>query len=83
MSKIINMPAEALEMVNNMLEEEILEEKITLMEVTEEQLQKKAYYYDDSEVQEAKDLYTLAYQLKLHKKELMKLRRMLYGTEGS
>ncbi len=81
MSKIINMPAEALEMVNNMLEEEILEEKITLMEVTEEQLQKKAYYYDDSEVQEAKNLYTLAYQLKLHKMELMKLRKMLYGKE--
>ncbi len=83
MSKIINMPAEALEMVNNMLEEEILEEKIALMEVTEEQLQKKAYYYDDSEIQEAKNLYTLAYQLKLHKKELMKLRKMLYGKEES
>lgn len=81
MSKIINMPAEALDMVNNMLEEEILEEKIALMEVTEEQLQKKAYYYDDSEVQEAKNLYTLAYQLKLHKMELMKLRKMLYGKE--
>ena len=81
MSKIINMPAEALEMVNNMLEEEILDEKIALMEVTEEQLQKKAYYYDDSEVQEAKNLYTLAYQLKLHKMELMKLRKMLYGKE--
>lgn len=73
----INLSPEAVELLNQLCEPSYLEDTITTLESAEDSLQKQAYDYD----KEAIGLYTVAYQLKLFKNELKKLKRILENGE--
>ena len=73
----INLSPKAVEMVNELCEPSHLEDTIVILESAEDSLQKQAYDCDD----EAKSLYTVAYQLKLFKNELKKLKTILENDE--
>ncbi|MBR2290792.1 MAG: hypothetical protein IJ868_00560 [Prevotella sp.] len=70
---IINLCPEAVELVNQLCEPGNLEDTIITLEAAEDSLQKQAYDYDS----EAISLYTVAYQLKLFKKDLIRLKTLL------
>lgn len=72
---IINLSPEALELVNRLCDPENLEDKITVLDAAEEQLQQQAYA--ETEPVEGNNLYTVAYQVKTYKKDLMKLKTLL------
>lgn len=73
----INLSPGAVELLNKLCEPSHLEDTITTLESAEDSLQKQAYDYDN----EAIGLYTVAYQLKLFKNELKKLKRILENGE--
>lgn len=73
----INLSPGAVELLNKLCEPSHLEDTITTLESAEDSLQKQAYDYDN----EAIGLYTVAYQLKLFKNELEKLKRILENGE--
>ena len=73
----INLSPGAVELLNKLCEPSHLEDTITTLESAEDSLQKQAYDYDN----EAIGLYTVAYQLKLFKNELKKLKRILENDE--
>lgn len=73
----INLSPGAVELLNKICEPSHLEDTITTLESAEDSLQKQAYDYDN----EAIGLYTVAYQLKLFKNELKKLKRILENGE--
>ena len=73
----INLSPEAVAILNKICEPSRLEDTITTLESAEDSLQKQAYDYDN----EAIGLYTVAYQLKLFKNELKKLKRILENGE--
>ena len=73
----INLSPGAVELLNKICEPSHLEDTITTRESAEDSLQKQAYDYDN----EAIGLYTVAYQLKLFKNELKKLKRILENGE--
>lgn len=74
---IINLSPEALELVNQLCDPDNLEDKITVLDIAEEQLQKLAFDEVDSDTQVNLNLYTVAYQVKMYRKELMKLKTLL------
>ncbi len=74
---IINLSPEAVELVNQLCDPENLEDKITVLDIAEEQLQKLAFDEVDSDDQVNLNLYTVAYQVKMYKKELTKLKTLL------
>ena len=74
---MINLSPEALELVNQICSPSSLEDTIFTLESAEESLQKQAYNDDN----EAIELYTVAYQLKLFKKDLVKLKTLLENGE--
>ena len=74
---IINLSPEAVELVNQLCDPDNLEDKITVLDIAEEQLQKLAYDEVDSDNQVNLNLYTVAYQVKMYKKDLLKLKRLL------
>ena len=74
---IINLSPEAVELVNQLCDPENLEDKITVLDIAEEQLQKLAYDEVDSDNQVNLNLYTVAYQVKMYKKDLLKLKMLL------
>lgn len=74
---IINLSPEAVELVNQLCDPENLEDKITVLDIAEEQLQKLAYDEVDSDNQVNLNLYTVAYQVKMYKKDLLKLKKLL------
>lgn len=74
---IINLSSEAVELVNQLCDPENLEDKITVLDIAEEQLQKLAFDEVDSDDQVNLNLYTVAYQVKMYKKELTKLKTLL------
>ena len=73
----INLSPEAVELVNRLCDPENLEDKITVLDIAEEQLQKLAYDEVDSDNQVNLNLYTVAYQVKMYKKDLLKLKMLL------
>lgn len=73
----INLSPGAVELLNKLCEPSHLEDTITTLESAEDSLQKQAYDYDN----EAIGLYTVAYQLKLFKNELKKLKWILENGE--
>lgn len=73
----INLSPEAVAILNKICEPSHLEDTITTLESAEDSLQKQAYDYDN----EAIGLYTVAYQLKLFKNELIKLKTLLENGE--
>lgn len=73
----INLSPEAVELVNQLCDPENLEDKITVLDIAEEQLQKLAYDEVDSDNQVNLNLYTVAYQVKMYKKDLLKLKMLL------
>lgn len=77
MNKIINLKPEALELVNRICSPVALEDTIATLESAEDSLQRQAYEHDD----EALGLYTVAYQLKLFKKDLIELKTLLENGE--
>lgn len=74
---VINLSPEAVELLNKLCEPSHLEDTITTLESAEDSLQKQAYDYDNDAI----SLYTVAYQLKLFKNELKKLKRILENGE--
>ncbi len=74
---IINLSPEAVELVNQLCDPDNLEDKITVLDIAEEQLQKLAYDEVDSDNQVNLNLYTVAYQVKMYKKDLLKLKKLL------
>ena len=74
---IINLLPEAVELVNQLCDPDNLEDKITVLDIAEEQLQKLAYDEVDSDNQVNLNLYTVAYQVKMYKKDLLKLKKLL------
>ena len=70
---MINLSPEALELVNQICSPSSLEDTISTLESAEDSLQEQAYNYDN----EALGLYTVAYQLKLFKNNLIKLKTLL------
>jgi hypothetical protein len=74
---IINLSSEALELVNQLCDPDNLEDKITVLDIAEEQLQKLAFDEVDSDNQVNLNLYTVAYQVKMYKKDLLKLKKLL------
>lgn len=78
---IINLSPEALELVNQLCDPDNLEDKITVLDIAEEQLQKLAFDEVDSDTQVNLNLYTVAYQVKMYRKELMKLKTLLDDGE--
>ena len=74
---IINLSPEAVELVNQLCDPDNLEDKITVLDIAEEQLQKLAYDEVDSDNQVNLNLYTVAYQVKMSKKDLLKLKKLL------
>jgi len=78
---IINLSSEALELVNQLCDPDNLEDKITVLDIAEEQLQKLAFDEVDSDNQVNLNLYTVAYQVKMYKKELLKLKTLLNNGE--
>ena len=74
---IINLSPEAVELVNQLCDPDNLEDKITVLDIAEEQLQKLAYDEVDSDNQVNLTLYTVAYQVKMYKKDLLKLKKLL------
>lgn len=73
----INLSPEAVELVNQLCDPDNLEDKITVLDIAEEQLQKLAYDEVDSDNQVNLNLYTVAYQVKMYKKDLLKLKKLL------
>lgn len=73
----INLSPEAVALVNQLCDPDNLEDKITVLDIAEEQLQKLAYDEVDSDNQVNLNLYTVAYQVKMYKKELTKLKKLL------
>lgn len=73
----INLSPEAVELVNQLCDPDNLEDKITVLDIAEEQLQKLAYDEVDSDNQVNLNLYTVAYQVKMYKKDLLKLKMLL------
>lgn len=81
--KAINLSPEAVELVNRLCDPMELEAIIIVLDTAEEQLQQLAFMGDDDTV-ESNNLYTVAYQVKMHKKELMKLKDLIENEkEGS
>lgn len=78
---IINLSPEAVELVNQLCDPDNLEDKITVLDIAEEQLQKLAYDEVDSDNQVNLNLYTVAYQVKMYKKDLLKLKKLLKNDE--
>ena len=79
--RIINASAKAVELVNRLCDPSGLEEKITFLEVAEDQLQDFAY--EDGGSQRSHDLYDIAYQIKLLKKSFVELKLELEnGDQG-
>lgn len=76
MAKIINLSPEALEIVNQLLDEGHLEDTIVTLDGAEDSLQGHAYESDDPG---AINLYSIAYQLKLLKNDFLKLKKILYN----
>ena len=74
---IINLSPEAVELVNQLCDPDNLEDKIIVLDIAEEQLQKLAYDEVDSDNQVNLNLYTVAYQVKMYKKDLLKLKKLL------
>ena len=74
---IINLSPEAVELVNQLCDPDNLEDKITVLDIAEEQLQKLAYDEVDSDNQVNLNLYTVAYQVKMYKNDLLKLKKLL------
>ena len=74
---IINLSPEGVELVNQLCDPDNLEDKITVLDIAEEQLQKLAYDEVDSDNQVNLNLYTVAYQVKMYKKDLLKLKKLL------
>lgn len=74
---MINLSPEALELVNQICSPSSLEDTISTLESAEDALQKQAYENDN----EAIELYTVAYQLKLFKNNLIKLKKLLENGE--
>lgn len=74
---MINLSPEALELVNQICSPSSLEDTISTLESAEDSLQEQAYNYDN----EALGLYTVAYQLKLFKNNLIKLKTLLENGE--
>jgi hypothetical protein len=74
---IINLSPEAVELVNQLCDPDNLEDKITVLDIAEEQLQKLAFDEVDSDNQVNLNLYTVAYQVKMYKKDLLKLKKLL------
>jgi len=73
----INLSPEAVELVNQLCDPDNLEDKITVLDIAEEQLQKLAFDEVDSDNQVNLNLYTVAYQVKMYKKDLLKLKKLL------
>ena len=74
---IINLSPEAVELVNQLCDPDNLEDKIIVLDIAEEQLQKLAYDEVDSDDKVNLNLYTVAYQVKMYKKDLLKLKKLL------
>ena len=72
---IINLSSEAVELVNQLCDPDRLESKIEVLDAAEEVLQRKAY--DESDGSEIIKLFTVAYEVKIYKKDLMKLKKLL------
>lgn len=76
MSKVINLSPDALEIVNQMLDDGHLEDTILTLDGAEDGLQRHAY---ESDGPSAINLFNIAYQLKLLKKDFTKLKSILYN----
>ena len=74
---VINLSPEAVELINKLCDPDNLADKITVLDAAEEQLQKLAYDEVDSDNQVNLNLYTVAYQVKMYKKDLLKLKKLL------
>lgn len=79
MSKIINLSPEALEIVNELCDDDELECTTLLLESVEEQMQKLAF--EEGESSEACGLYSMAYQLKTLRKKFSQLKNLLYKDD--
>lgn len=73
----INLSSEAVELVNQLCDPDNLADKITVLDVAEEQLQKLAFDEVDTDSSVNLNLYTVAYQVKMYKNDLVKLKRLL------
>jgi len=73
----INLSPEAVELVNQLCDPDNLEDKITVLDIAEEQLQKLAFDEVDTDSSVNLNLYTVAYQVKMYKNDLVKLKRLL------
>lgn len=77
---IINLSSEAVELVNQLCEPSNLEDKITVLDAAEEQLQQLACA--EIEATAGYNLYDLAYTLKTYKKDMIKLKKLLEDGKG-
>lgn len=77
---IINLSPDALAVVNKLCDQDNMEENIGVLDVAEEQLQKQAFC--EMEPVEAYELFTVAYQVKKFKNDLMKLKALLENGQG-
>jgi len=78
---IINLSSEAVELVNQLCEPSNLEDKITVLDAAEEQLQELAFA--ETEAVAGYNLYDLAYTLKRYKKDMIKLKNLLEDGKGN
>ena len=75
MGKLINLSPEALELVNAICDPDTLSGHIVTLQAAEDTLQEQAY--GELDAQEGNNLFTVAYQVKLFRKDLTKLKRII------
>jgi len=75
MNKAINMPPEALELVNKFCDVDTLEDHIGSLEVAEDTLQELAYMERDSD--QSSNIFSVAYNIKSIRKDMIKLKTLL------
>lgn len=79
MGKVINLTPEALELLNKFCD--MLEDHTVTLQAAEEQLQSQAFM--ESDTQEANNLYTTAYQVKILCRDLTKLNSIINTASGA
>jgi hypothetical protein len=77
---IINLKPEGVELLNQLCRPSNLEEKITVLDSAEEQLQQLASS-EFTNAQTGYNLYDLAYTIKGYRKDLMKLKELMEDAE--
>lgn len=75
MNKAINLAPEALKLVNSLCDASTLEEHVGNLEVAEDTLQDIAYA--ESESDKSAELFSVAYNIKQLRKDLIKLKKSL------